>query len=218
MPQVVLLALLVSNDQRHTGSRCTGGMGITHSRDWTGRVFIGASLDGFIARPDGDIDWLTEPAPGPRHTSVTSSTQTAGWDTFFPSVDHLVMGRGTYEKVLAFSEWPYGGKGVIVLSTSLNSDDDRVTIVRSVDDAVRQLAESQAGQVYVDGGKVIQTFLRENLIDEITIGWAPVLIGRGLPLFGFLDRDIQLSLVASNASDGGMVHATYVVHRPDTTG
>jgi dihydrofolate reductase len=193
-------------------------MGVTHPRDWTGRVFIGASLDGFIARPDGDIDWLTEPAPGPRHASIRSSTHTAGWDTFLPSIDHMVMGRGTYEKVLSFAEWPYGGKRVLVLSTSLNSVDDRVTIVRSVDDAVRQLSETQADQVYVDGGKVIQAFLRENLIDEITIGWAPVLIGRGLPLFGLLDRDIQLSLVASNASDSGMVHATYLVHRSGTTG
>jgi dihydrofolate reductase len=188
-----------------------------HSRDWTGRVFIGASLDGFIARPDGAIDWLTEPAPGPRHASIGSSIPTAGWDTFFPGVDHLVMGRGTYEKVLTFSEWPYGGKKVIVLSTTLDGDDARVSIVRGVDDAVRRLAGSHARQVYVDGGKVIQAFLREDLIDEITIGWAPVLIGRGLPLFGFLDRDVQLSLVASNASSGGMVHATYAVHRPDTT-
>ena len=68
-------------------------------------------------------------------------------------------------------------------------------------------------QVYVDGGKVIQEFLRADLIDEITIGWAPVLIGDGLPLFGFLDHDIQLSLTAANASGSGMVHATYAVHR-----
>ena len=72
--------------------------------------------------------------------------------------------------------------------------------------------------MYVDGGEVIQTFLREGLIDEITIGWAPVLIGSGRPLFGSLDRDIRLCLVASNASAAGMVHATYLVHRAGTRG
>lgn len=186
---------------------------MTYQRDWTGRVFIGASLDGFIARRDGDIDWLTDPEPGPRHASVTSSSEVAGWETFFPSIDHLVMGRGTYEKVLTFEGWPYGGKRVVVMSTTLESDDDRITIVRSLDEAHGALTESGAQQVYVDGGKVIQEFLRADLVDEISIGWAPVLIGAGLPLFGFIDRDIQLSLVATNASPTGMVHVTYAVHR-----
>lgn len=186
---------------------------MTRARAWTGRVFIGASLDGFIARPNGDIDWLTDPAPGPSHASITSSKDAAGWETFFPSVDHLVMGRGTYEKVLTFGEWPYEGKRVVVLSTTIETNDDRISIARTLDAATRALQESAADQVYVDGGKVIQTFLRADLIDEISIGWAPVLLGSGLPLFGLLDADVQLSLVASNTSAGGMVHATYQVHR-----
>ena len=68
---------------------------MTDHRDWTGRVFIGANLDGFIARPGGEIDWLTSPAPGPRHASVTSSKAAVGWETFFPGIDHIVTGRGT---------------------------------------------------------------------------------------------------------------------------
>ena len=188
-------------------------MDITTHRDWTGRVFIGASLDGFIARPDGQIDWLTNPAPGPRHARITSSKAAVGWETFFPGIDHIVTGRGTYQKVLTFDAWPYGSKRVIVLSTTLAADDARITVARTVDEALRELAGSAADQVYVDGGQVIQAFLRAGLIDEITIGWAPVLIGDGLPLFGSLDHDIQLSLVATNASDSGMIHATYAVHR-----
>lgn len=186
---------------------------MTNHRAWTGRVFIGASLDGFIARPDGDIGWLTDPAPGPRHASVTSSKTALDWETFFPGIDHIVTGRGTYEKALTFDGWPYGSKRVIVLSTTLAAGDARITVVRNVDEALRELAESSADQVYVDGGKVIQAFLRAGLIDEISIGWAPILIGDGLPLFGFLDHDIQLSLAAANASESGMVHATYAVHR-----
>jgi dihydrofolate reductase len=188
-------------------------MDMTNHRGWTGRVFIGASLDGFIARPDGKIDWLTNPAPGPRHANVTSNKAALGWETFFPGIDHIVTGRGTYEKVLTFDVWPYGSKRVIVLSTTLATDDSRITVARSVEEVLRELTESAADQVYVDGGKVIQAFLRADLIDEISIGWAPILIGDGLPLFGFLYHDIQLSLVATNASDSGMIHATYAVHR-----
>ena len=186
---------------------------MTDHRHWTGRVFIGVSVDGFIARGDGSIDWLTDPVPGPPHAPITSSTQALVWETFLPSVDHLVIGRGTYETLLTFDSWPYGGKRVIVLSTTLQTDDERVTICRSLEEAARELAESAADQVYVDGGKVIQSFLRADLIDEITIGWAPVLIGGGRPLFGFLDADVQLSLVATHATGGGMVHVTYAVHR-----
>ncbi len=186
---------------------------MTRQRTWTGRVFIGASLDGQIARHDGGIDWLTDPALGPNHARITSSTEVEGWDTFFPSVDHLVMGRGTYEKVLTFDGWPYDGKKVIVMSTTLETDDHRITIARSLDDAVQRLDASAAKQVYVDGGQVIQAFLRADLIDEISLGWAPVLIGSGLPLFGALQADVQLELVASHASNGGMVHAKYRVYR-----
>lgn len=185
---------------------------MTTPRSWTGRVFIGSSLDGFISRPDGKIDWLTDPAPGPDHAQISSSKEVSGWESFFHSIDHLVMGRGTYEKVLTFDDWPYTGKRVIVLSTTLTTDDARVTVARDVDEAIKELASSSASQVYIDGGQVIRTFLRARLIEEITIGWAPVLIGSGLPLFGDIDNDVQLELVATNAS-GGMVHATYRIHR-----
>ena len=113
-------------------------------REWTGRVFIGASLDGYIARPDGNIDWLTDPPPGPRHASITSSTDAEGWETFFPSVDHLVMGRGTYQKVLTFPTWPYDGKRVIVMSSTLRINDDRVTVVRNLEEALHELAANRS--------------------------------------------------------------------------
>lgn len=191
---------------------------VSADRNWSGRVFIGVSLDGFIARPGGDIGWLTDPAPGPSHARIDSDRDALDWDTFFPSVDHLVMGRGTYEKVLTFDEWPYDDKRVIVLSTTLGTEDSRITVVRDLAEAVNVLERAGAREVYVDGGRVIRTFLCADLIDEITLSWAPILIGSGLPLFGALDdgvlgADIALSLQASNASHGGMVHATYRVHR-----
>lgn len=184
------------------------------TRTWRGRVFVGASLDGYIARIDSDIDWLTNPPEGRRHARVVSDRHALEWDTFYPDVDHLVMGRGTYEKVLTFSDWPYCGRQVIILSSTVGTDDDRVTVARTVEQVQALLHERQAVSVYIDGGKTIQTFLTAGLVDEITIGFAPVLIGSGLRLFGYLDHDVHLTLRATHASSGGMVHVTYDVAQP----
>lgn len=182
-------------------------------RSWRGRVFVGASLDGYIARSGSELDWLTEPRSDVPHRQVTSSLHALEWDTFYPDIDHLLMGRGTYEKVLTFGGWPYAGKQVLVLSSTLTSGDPRVTVVRTLDDAVRELAGQQAANVYIDGGQVVQSCLAADLVDEITVGIAPVLIGSGIPLFGFLDRDVRLELRGTHATGGGMVHITYAVHR-----
>lgn len=182
------------------------------ARRWTGRVFIGCSLDGFIARPDGDISWLTDPQPGPEHLESPSAASALEWDQFFGSVDHLVMGRGTYEKVLSFDAWPYPGKSVVVLSRTLSTSDERISVCRTLAEVITIL-DTSANQVYVDGGQVIQSFLRADLIDEITVAWAPVLIGRGLPLFGEVGHDIRLTLIGSHTSAAGLVHTTYRVYR-----
>lgn len=182
------------------------------TRTWIGRVFIATSMDGFIARADGDIGWLTDPPPGRSHAAVASDRPAPTWETFFPAIDHLVMGRGTYEKVCTFDGWPYADKRVLVLSRTLAEDDDRVTVVRTLSEATAALEAGGAEQVYVDGGQVIQSFLRAGLIDEMTVTRAPVLLGSGLPLFGSLDRDLELELTASHVSDG-MVYACYrIVH------
>lgn len=186
---------------------------MTPQKNWIGRVFIGLSLDGFIAREDGDINWLTDPEPR-QHTLVSSSARAETWSSFFPTIDHIVMGRGTYEKIVTFGEWPYTGKTVIVLSRTLTNHDERVSIARTVDEACRALGQGNAKQVYVDGGRTIQAFLREGLINELTLSHAPILLGTGLPLFGTLDAEVRLTLLASHASEDGMVHATYRVDPP----
>lgn len=183
-----------------------------NARRWRGRAFIGTSLDGYIARPDGDIGWLTDPpGRGRTHQPGDSTRRAREWETFYPDIDHLVMGRGTYDKVLSFGEWPFADRCVLVLSTTLADEDPRVTVASTIDEVTRHLDHSAATEVYLDGGQVIQSFLRAGLLDEITVGVAPVLIGRGLPLFGAVDEDIHLELQASHASDSGMVHATYRV-------
>jgi dihydrofolate reductase len=136
---------------------------MTTDRTWQGCVFIGVSLDGYIAGPDGDLTWLTDPAPRP-HTTDSTPHPALVWETFFPTVDTLVMGRSTYETVLGFDSWPFDGKRVIVISTTLPSN-DQVHVVRSTHEAHQLLEVEGAGRVYVDGGRTIQGFLAAGLID-----------------------------------------------------
>ncbi|WP_337062636.1 dihydrofolate reductase family protein [Kineococcus sp. G2] len=170
---------------------------------FTGAVFIATSLDGFIARPDGDIDWLTSRG---EHAGET------GYDEFAAGVDHLVMGRGTYEKVLTFGEWPYGDTPVLVLSTTLDpAEAPRVRMVRDLDALVAALTAAGARTVYVDGGRTITAMLAAGLVHEVTITTAPVLLGEGLPLFGRLDRDVALEHRSTRVLGAGFVQSTYAV-------
>ncbi|OCI31323.1 dihydrofolate reductase family protein [Oerskovia enterophila] len=184
---------------------------MTTTREWTGCVFIGVSLDGFIARPDGSLDWLTAPALQD-HVAPASTTPALVWETFFPTVDTVVMGRSTYETVLGFDEWAFDGKDVVVLSTTLRTDDPRIHVAPSVED-VRQLLDRKGpGRVYVDGGRTIQSFLAAGLVDELTLSVAPLLLGTGKRLFGALDRDVRLTVRGVHTTaDDGLVRVTYAV-------
>ena len=183
---------------------------MTRTRTWKGCVFIGTSLDGFIARPDGDLDWLTDPTPRP-HITGTAGHAALTWETFFPTIDTLVMGRSTYETVLGFDSWPFHEKRVIVLSTTTEAD-DRVEVARSVEEANGMLDAGGASRVYIDGGRTIQAFLTTGLVDEITVSIAPVLIGQGHRLFGELTKDVTLTLRGHHSSEGdGLLRVTYDV-------
>jgi dihydrofolate reductase len=170
-------------------------------RDFVGAVFIATSLDGFIARPDGDIDWLTR----------AENLGDTGYDAFIAGIDLLVMGRGTYEKVLTFGSWPYSGRPVLVLSSTLATDDERIEVHASLDELLAAIAARGARRVYVDGGKVIQSFLRGGLVDELTITYAPVLLGEGLSLFGATGHDVPLTHRSTRVLGAGFVQSTYVV-------
>jgi dihydrofolate reductase len=166
-------------------------------------VFIGTSVDGFIARRNGALDFLP-PDGGEPH----------GYDEFMASVDALVIGRKTFETVLAFPAWPYGRKRVVVLSSRpVDLSAVRGSIVEQMAgppaDIISKLAASGAHHVYVDGGITIQQFLRAGLIQRIIITRVPVLIGEGIPLFGTLARDIQLRHVATKHYSSGLVQTEY---------
>jgi len=168
-------------------------------------VFVGTSVDGFIARPNGDLDFL--PAGG---------GEPHGYDEFMASVDALVIGRKTFETVLSYATWPYGDKRVVVLSSRpVDLSRARGGVVEQMAgppaDIVSKLAASGAHHLYVDGGITIQGFLRAGLVQRLTITRVPVLIGDGVPLFGALQRDLRLLHVATQHYPSGLVKSEYDV-------
>ena len=171
-------------------------------------VFIATSLDGFIARQDGALDWL--PADG---------GEPHGYTEFMATVDALVIGRKTFETVLNFDEWPYGKKPVVVLSTTLSEltvPDGAYGAVCEVmagtpHEIVSRLRQRGMRHLYIDGGVTMQGFIEAGLIQRLIITRIPVLLGRGIPLFGPLSRDIRLGHVATRTYPSGMVQSEYVV-------
>ena len=175
-------------------------------------VFIATSLDGFIARPDGGIDWLNEA------NALVPPGEDCGFSQFMSGIDALIMGRNTFEQVLTFGEWPYGETPVIVLSRSLTSLPGHLpdTVSLSAEDPailVQRLSAAGMQHLYVDGGLTIQSFLAAGRIDEITLTLIPVLLGQGKPLFGSMVGDVHLQLLSSHAYDFGFVQNTYRVVR-----
>jgi dihydrofolate reductase len=178
---------------------------------FTGSVFLGMSVDGFIARLDGDLEWLTGGAEpdGPPDDGAGGDF---GFADFVAGIDALVMGRGTYDVIAPFGEWPYQGKPVHVLSTTLEPGADaRITVHRSFDEAVAALTAAGYRRVYVDGGRTVHAFLRAGLIADLTLSRVPVLIGTGHTPFGDLAADIPLEHLRTRTFPGGMVQSTYRV-------
>lgn len=173
-------------------------------------VFVGTSVDGFIARPDGTFDFL--PADG---------GEPHGYTEFIASVDAIVIGRKTFETVLAFPGWPYGKKRVVVLSSSPLDFSGIRGVVEQLGGApaeiVAQLAARGIHHLYIDGGITIQRFLREGLVDRLIITRVPVLIGEGIPLFGSVPHDVLLEHVATRSFPSGLVQSEYnVIPAPES--
>ena len=167
-------------------------------------VFVGTSVDGFIARANGNLDFLP-PGGGEPH----------GYEEFMATVDAVVIGRKTFETVLTFDAWPYAEKPVFVLSTRQLAPAPPGAVVERMAgapaDIVSQLAARGIGHIYVDGGITIQRFLQAGLIQRLVITRVPVLIGTGIPLFGALQRDIALTHIATRHYASGLVQSEYVV-------
>ena len=167
-------------------------------------VFVGTSVDGYIARPNGALDFLP-PDGGEPH----------GYDEFMASVNALIIGRHTYETVLAFAAWPYGEMPVFVLSTKALRPPPAGAVVErmtgSPEEIVATLTRRGFQHAYVDGGVTIQSFLRAKLIQRLTITRVPVIIGVGIPLFGPTTRDVMLKHIRTQQYPSGLVKSEYEV-------
>lgn len=150
-------------------------------------VYIATSLDGFIATINDRLDWLEE-LPNPEQSDY-------GFAKFMNNIDALVMGRKTFDKVLTFERWVYD-KPVFVLSNSLTKLPQEIfgkaeIVSGDIKRLIIQLNQKGYQNLYIDGGRVIQSFLQEDLIDEMIITRAPILLGKGFPLFGQLEKHLQ---------------------------
>jgi dihydrofolate reductase len=170
-------------------------------------VFIATSLDGYIARPDGDIDWLTSrPVP---------EGEDFGYAAFLDGVGAMVMGRESFEKVLSFPDWPYKTPVVVLSRTP-----DRVVVPEALKASVRvsgkapvevleMLGKEGVTRVYIDGGQTIRSFLAAGLVRRMIVTLIPVLLGQGRPLWGHGAGDVNLTLVAARHWENGFVQVEY---------
>ena len=170
-------------------------------------VYIAVSADGYIARKNGEIDWL----PG------GEGGEDYGYAEFMSGIDHVVMGRNTFEKVLTFGGWHYEKKVIVLTSRKLTLapelTDKAEALHLSPLELVHELERRGSRHIYLDGGVTIQNFLREGLVDEMTITTIPILIGEGLPLFGSLEKDIKLELLVSRSFRNGLVQNKYKAYK-----
>ncbi len=167
-------------------------------------VFLATSLDGFIARADGSIDWL-ENMDNPANTDY-------GYNEFLEKIDAIVIGRNTYAKALTFKAWPYS-KPVFVLSTTLKADTQLAHGVRILSknppEIVAELKRTGFENLYIDGGKTIQSFMAHGLIDELIITRVPILLGSGIPLFSHMAKQMQFAHKETIVYSNGLVKSHY---------
>ncbi|EDP48658.1 dihydrofolate reductase family protein [Aspergillus fumigatus A1163] len=183
-------------------------------RTFKTRVFIATSLDGYIARENHDITWLTSPPKNTHHLPPTSPRRVDTIEQHMSRVDCMIMGRRTYDFCISLPEWPYAKKPTFVLSRSMapgayKAKDIEVEVVGSLDEAKDVFERERLGCVYVDGGEVVTEFLRRGWVDEMVVTTAPVLLGNGIRLFGGLEEDVRFTLVGVDVIEEGMVSVHY---------
>ena len=171
-------------------------------------VFIATSFDGYIAKKNGDIDWLVKFNP----PTGDDEDKDCGFSKFFSGVDALIMGRNTYEVVSNFDTWPYQGKRVVVLSSTLTSVCEQAELFTGdIVHLVEKLHANGIKHIYVDGGVTISQFLNAGLIDQLTISLIPIVLGSGIPLFNKINHDKWCRLVSSKSYSNGLVQLQYDV-------
>lgn len=166
-------------------------------------VFVGISVDGFMARLDGSFDFLPD-TPEPH-----------GFEEFWASIDAMLIGRKTYETVLNFGGWGYGKKPVFVLSSHPLAPAPAEAVIEHLSgepaEIFKTLSASGYQHIYLDGAYTIQEFIRAGLVDRLIVTRVPVLIGTGIPLFGEIPQDIRLKHIATRTYPSGLVQSEYEI-------
>lgn len=167
-------------------------------------VYVGTSLDGFIARADGDFAWLSQ---------FGNDEAIDAYNEFMSRIDAIVIGRGTFDAVMKFPDWPYE-KPVFVLSSSLSELPEKAKNKATLlsmppSEVVKYLEGEDFENIYIDGGAVIQSFLKKDLIDELIIAKVPMIIGNGIPLFGHVETDIHFKHIRTTVASNGLVRSYY---------
>lgn len=166
-------------------------------------VFLGVSLDGYIAGENGDLSWLS--------VCAGESTAESGYDALMSSVDTLLIGRTTYDIACGFEPWPYAGKRVVVAShhktESRHGESFRQGDIRQI---LKALHEEGARHVYLDGGSLVSQAVDQALVSEMTLSHVPVVLGKGVKLFQGERGRSHWRLLKARPFQSGMVQCSYM--------
>lgn len=181
-------------------------------------VFIATSADGYIATLGGNVDWLH--TSGDQEADMSDSPD-MGFNDFISSVDCMVMGRKCMETLSSFNltpeQWPYGNIKIYALSHSLTqapvSLRDKVEMYSGdIGDLINKLESEGYEHAYIDGGTTITSFLNRQLINEMIITKAPVILGGGIPLFGKVAQPIKLTSAFARVYPNDYIQVKYTVN------
>ncbi len=166
-------------------------------------VYIATSIDGYIARKDGNLDWLQY-----GHTG----DEDYGFKKFISSIDALILGRNTYQVVSGFNEWPYKEKRVIVLSNTLKEVREEAELFSGeLSELLSKLHSENIKHIWIDGGITASKFLEAGFVDELTVSVIAMILGSGIPLFSVMNREHRCRLVTSQTYPSGLVQLKYEV-------
>lgn len=180
-------------------------------------VYIATSVDGYIATPEGGVDWLDSAG---KPDADMSSNPDMGFADFIASIDCMLMGRKCMEVIssmnLTAQQWPYGNTKIYVLSNSLHAPPDNLSgrvemYSGDIQDLINKLQDEGFEHAYVDGGSIITACLNLKLINEMTITTAPIILGAGIPLFGKIKHQIKLESTQALAFPNDFVQVKYRV-------
>ncbi len=166
-------------------------------------LYIAASLDGYIARENGDIDWLS---------GFQGSDEDYGYGSFMQTIDTVIMGRRTYEQVRGFDmDFPYKSEKCFVFSRSREGADEYAEYYGGLAERlVRELRSKSGKSIFLVGGaELIREFQEKRLIDEYVISIIPVLLGGGIRLFGDSGIEERLKLQGARSYGSGLVQIRY---------